>query len=93
MAAVPFRHIEFDFRRGGLGNSRRCLGFVTWPIFFVLCANVTEMTSPEVSCERDRSAVKDSEKNNPLGPLGKARKSLKAVNAQILAGGYTKGLC
>lgn len=49
------------------------------------------MTSPEVSCERDRSAEKDSEKNNPLGPLGKARKSLKAVNAQILAGGYTKG--
>ena len=68
------------------------MAFVTWPIFFVLCANVTEMTSPEVSCERDRSAVKDSEKNDPLGPLGKARKSLKAVNAQILAGGYTKGL-
>ena len=51
------------------------------------------MTSPEVSYERDRSAEKDPEKNNPLGPLGKARKSLKAVNAQILAGGYTKGLC
>lgn len=58
-------------------------------LFFVLCFDVTKMTSQEVLYEEDRSTEKDSQKNDPLG---KARKSLKAINAQILACGYTKGL-